>query len=80
MKQGFRYPNCDEIHDSKWAIDFLRDKTTYPQYTDPNYIRNQRDACNYFLDWFEDFSADGYIDMLCRQLRWTPEFGPVGKL
>jgi len=69
VKQGFRYPSSDEIHNDRWAMDFLREKKTYPEYTDPNYICNQRDACNYFLDWFEIDSSVGYIEMLCHQHR-----------
>jgi hypothetical protein len=65
--RSFRYPLGDEILGPEWAGDFLRQLKGYPEHTDPNYIRNQRDACNEFLDWFTSDAASTYSELLRQQ-------------
>jgi hypothetical protein len=65
MIQGFKYPEDDLVLKPEWALDFLRSLDGYPELVDPNYIRNQRDAVNYFLEWFRKPGIMTYHRMLC---------------
>jgi len=60
----FKYPCDDEILHPEWAGDFLRQLKGYPEHTDQNYIRNQRDACNVFIDWLQSDPQTTYSEML----------------
>lgn len=65
----FRYPSSDEILEPQWASNFLRSRRGFSSLFDPNYIRNQRDATNYFLSWLETPSQVSYREMLRIQHR-----------
>lgn len=67
--KGFRYPSCDNILEAQWASDFLRSRRGFSFRFDPNYIRNQRDAANYFISWLEAPRQISYKEMLRLQHR-----------
>lgn len=69
--QRFWYPKNDgELLDHQYARDFLRVPDDFPDHVDFNYLRNQRDAVNYFIDWFSGDTNQSYVEMLreCHQL------------
>jgi hypothetical protein len=64
---SFRYPEREDLLlDREYVGDFLRDPTDFPDRVDFNYLRNQRDAANYFLDWFQNVDERSYSEMLSR--------------
>ena len=66
----FRYPISDEdLLRISWAGDFLRTTRHYPNRVDPQYLMNQRDAANYFIEWLLGPQGDRYEDMLRNQHR-----------
>lgn len=67
----FRYPERDDLLlDCEYVGDFLRDPNDFPDRVEFNYLRNQRDAANHFLDWFQSIDGRTYSEMLrqCHQL------------
>jgi hypothetical protein len=66
---SFRYPRCDNVLEAHWASDFLRSRRGFSCQFDPNYIRNQRDATNYFISWLDAPCQISYKEMLRTQHR-----------
>lgn len=69
--QHFCYPEEDhELLNHEYVRDFLRNPSDFPKNVDLNYLRNQRDAVNYFIDWFKNGDDQGYVEMLrkCHEL------------
>ena len=65
--KSFRYPEKDhELFDYEYARDFLRSPDDFPDRVDFNYLRNQRDAVNHFIDWFDGNKDQSYVEMLRR--------------
>lgn len=67
----FHYPEKDhELLNHEYSRDFLRNPNDFPDRVDFNYLRNQRDAANHFIDWLENPEDQSYVEMLrrCHQL------------
>ncbi len=64
---SFRYPEIDhELLDREYVRDFLRDPDDFPDRVDFNYLRNQRDSANHFLDWFDGTCQGSFVEMLSK--------------
>jgi hypothetical protein len=78
--EGFRYPKDDKrLLVSHFANDFLRTTEDFPGRVDFNYLRNQRDAANHFLNWFDGAEDKAFGDMIreCHRLAAVGESGRV---
>jgi hypothetical protein len=65
--RSFRYPEIDhELLDREYVRDFLRDPDDFPDRVDFNYLRNQRDSANHFLDWFDGTCQGSFVEMLSK--------------
>ena len=76
--KSFRYPICDNVLETRWVSDFLRSHRGFSSQFDPNYIRNQRDATNYFISWLDAPCSVSYKEMLRNQHRLAA-LGQFGK-